>query len=128
MPRPFLAVDLIQLQPAPPQPGSSFSLLGKLRHEETPAGHDVRGHCPADGRTDHEGQGNGIDYTYLQLDHVSITQPGNAGIAHGGILSVSCGFHHNFQMFGAFGALNFNKVSDDDLILGRHYWHSEAMR
>ncbi|MDR3444557.1 MULTISPECIES: autotransporter outer membrane beta-barrel domain-containing protein [unclassified Dyella] len=67
-------------------------------------------------------QSNGIDYTYLQLDYVNITQAGNTGVAQGGMLTGSYGFHDNFQMFGSYSALNFNKVSDYDPIIGHFSW------
>jgi hypothetical protein len=71
-------------------------------------------------------QANGIDYTYLQLDYVNITQAGNAGVGQGAVLTGSYGFHDNFQMFGSYGAIDFNKVSDYDPIIGHFKWHPKA--
>lgn len=71
-------------------------------------------------------QSNGIDYTYLQLDYVNITQAGNAGVAQGGMLSGSYGFHDNFQVFGSYSALDFNRVSDYDPVFGHFYWHPKV--
>lgn len=71
-------------------------------------------------------ESNGIGYTYLQLDYVNITQAGNAGVAQGGMLSGSYGFHDNFQMFGSYSSLNFNKVSAYDPVFGHFYWNPKV--
>lgn len=71
-------------------------------------------------------QNNGIDYTYLQLDYVNVTQNGNAGVAEGGQLSGSYGFHDNFQIFGSYGSMNFSKVSENDPVFGHFYWNPKV--
>lgn len=70
--------------------------------------------------------GNGIGYTYAQLDYINITQAGNAGVAQGAQLSGSYGFANNYQVFGSYGALDFNKVSNYDPIFGHFYWHPKV--
>jgi hypothetical protein len=58
-------------------------------------------------------QENGIGYTYVQADYVNVSQSGHGGVADGGMLSGSYGFANNFQVFGSYSALNYDKISTD---------------
>jgi hypothetical protein len=57
-------------------------------------------------------EGNGIGYTYVQLDYVNLSQSGHGSVADGGSLSGSYEFAKNFHVFGSYADLRSNNDVD----------------
>jgi hypothetical protein len=72
--------------------------------------------------------GNGIGYTYVQLDYVNVTGSGHDAVADGASLSGSYQFANNFHVFGSYSDLRSPKYSTTHYGPGYSYGWSDKYK